>query len=103
VKGIALGGLLAMTTACAPVPPAETGEEQVPVHGSTGRRCDATRAQLLVGREASGELGAEAIRLSGAGTIRWIPAGSAVTMDYREDRLNVELDSRNQVTRVRCG
>jgi hypothetical protein len=92
-----------MTMACAPVPPAEPGEERVPVHGATGYVCDAGRARSLVGREATGALGAEALRLSGARSIRWIPPGAMVTMDYREDRLNIELDGRNRVTRLRCG
>ena len=95
-----LAGLLLTTVACAPVPPAE---EQVPVHGGTGRLCDASRAQSLLGRQATGDLGAEALRLSGAGTLRWIPPGAMVTMDYREDRLNIELDAQNRVTRIRCG
>ena len=90
-----------MTMACATVPPA--GEEEVPVRGETGRRCDAARAQGLVGRTAGEELGAEALRLSGAGILRWIPEGGVVTMDYREDRVNVELDARNRVKRIRCG
>jgi hypothetical protein len=98
-----LGGILLMTMACAPVPPAEPGEEPVPVHGATGYRCDASRAQALVGRQATSELGAEALRLTGARAIRWIPPGAIVTMDYREDRLNIELDGRNRVTQLRCG
>ncbi len=100
---IALGGLLLMTIACAPVPPAEPAQEQFPAVGETGYVCNAARAQPLVGREATGEVGAEALRLSGARTLRWIPLGNAVTMDYREDRLNIELDGRNRVTRIRCG
>lgn len=65
--------------------------------------CDAGRAQALVGRAASSELGAEALRLTGARTIRWIQPDQAVTMDYRMDRLNIELDARNRVTAIRCG
>ena len=92
-----------MTTACTPVPPAEPAEEPIREFGGAGRVCNAARAQPLVGREATSELGAEALRLSGAGALRWIPPGGVVTMDYREDRLNIELDSRNRVTRIRCG
>ena len=90
-------------TACAPVPPAEPAQEQFPVVGETGHVCNAARAQPLVGRDGTSEVGAEALRLSGARTIRWIPPRTAVTMDYREDRLNIELDGRNRVTRIRCG
>jgi hypothetical protein len=92
-----------MTSACAPVPVAEPAQEQFPAVGETGRVCNAARAQPLVGRGATGEVGAEALRLSGARNIRWIAPGTAVTMDYREDRLNIELDGRNRVTRIRCG
>lgn len=100
----AFGGLMLMTIGCAPLPPSDPPpEEEVPVHGSTGRVCDAAPAQSLVGREANADLGAEAMRLSGAGKLRWIPKGAMVTMDYREDRLNIELDENNRVTRIRCG
>lgn len=36
-------------------------------------------------------------------TIRVIRPGDNVTMDYRTDRLNVELDENDVVTRVYCG
>lgn len=88
-----------MAVACAAVPPDE--EQNVPVHGSGA--CQADAARSLVGRQASGDLGAEAMRLSGARALRWIRPGDVMTMDYREDRLNVELDSTNRVQAVRCG
>ena len=80
-----------------------TAAEEVPVRGETGRKCDASKAQGLVGRMASEALGAEALRLSGAGKLRWIAPGMAVTMDFREDRLNIRLDGRNMVTAITCG
>lgn len=96
------GALAMMVAGCAPVPP-PAAEEEVQEHGSTGHVCDAAPAQALVGRPATSELGSEALRLSGAGALRWIPEGGIVTMDYRRDRLNVELDRQNRVTRIRCG
>ena len=102
MKSAAAAGMFAIAaSACATVPPADA--EEVPVHGSTGRKCDASKAQGLVGRTATQELGAEAVRLSGAATLRWIPEGGIVMMDYREDRLNIELDRQNRATRIRCG
>lgn len=103
MRACVAGGLLLMTMACTPLPPAEPAEEQVPVHGETGYVCNAAPAQPLVGRQATGEVGAEALRLSGARTIRWMPPGAVVTMDYREDRLNIELDAGNRIARLRCG
>ena len=96
----ALGAMLMMIAGCVPAPPAEA-EAEAPVHGGTG--CDAAPASKLVGREATSELGAEALRLSGARALRWIPEGSMVTMDYREDRLNIHLDRGNKVVRIACG
>lgn len=83
-----------LLAACASQPDA-------PVHGAG--RCDAAKAQKLIGREASQALGAEALRLSHAGALRWIPEGAMVTTDYREDRLNLELDRNSRVKAVRCG
>ena len=40
---------------------------------------------------------------SGAQSIRWIEPGMAVTMDYRGDRLNAELDQDGVITAMRCG
>jgi hypothetical protein len=65
--------------------------------------CDATRVQAMLGQPATQALGAEAVRASGARTMRWIRPGDAVTMDYRTDRLNVHLDEANKVVRVVCG
>lgn len=93
--GAAIGSALA-TMACA-----TPGEEPPPVAGAGP--CDAEAAQGLVGQQASQALGAEAMRLSGAGQLRWIPPRTAVTMDYRPNRLNVEYDDDNIVTRIRCG
>ena len=41
--------------------------------------------------------------LGGNKTIRVIKRGDAVTMDYRPDRLNLELDDSGGIGRVRCG
>ena len=96
----AIVAALMLTGACAPT----AAEERVPEHGvSPGYRCDAAPAQSLDGRQATSELGAEALKRTGARTIRWIQPGQAVTMDYREDRLNIALDAHNRVTRVSCG
>ena len=98
---IVASALLLPQIGCAPIQPPP--EETVPEKGSSGRTCVAGAAAALVSRPASTELGAEAMRLTGAGALRWIPPGAMVTMDYRTDRVNVELDANNRVTRIRCG
>ena len=37
------------------------------------------------------------------GPMRIIPPGARVTMDFRPDRINFDLDENGVVTRVRCG
>lgn len=68
-----------------------------------GGPCDADAAQQLVGGTADVELAERAMALSGAREFRWIPPNSAVTMDYRPTRLNVEYDEDSVVTAIRCG
>jgi hypothetical protein len=97
-----LGAIMIMTAGCAQVPPADAAEEENPAEHGSGT-CDASKGQSLIGRTRSGALGEEAKRLTGATALRWIPPGAMVTMDYREDRVNLELDARNKVTVVRCG
>jgi hypothetical protein len=79
---------------CATVPPAEP---------ESGVGCDAAAAQKLIGRERSAALGTEALRLSDARTLRWIAPGTMVTMDYREDRLNLRVDPAGKIVKVDCG
>jgi hypothetical protein len=96
--------LLLVTGACMTPAPAPGGGEQVPVHGGgTGYICDAGKAGSLTGQPATSEVGSRALSMTGARTVRWIRPGAIVTMDYREDRLNIELDARNRVTRLSCG
>ena len=64
--------------------------------------CGASRLGRFVGKESS--LVMAEIASSAAGRpIRTVRPGDAVTMDHRPDRLNVELDTRGRITRLRCG
>ena len=86
---IALAALAAIACTTAPDQPAG--------------RCDASGLNDLVGRQGTAALGAEAQRRSGARALRMIRPGDAVTMDYREDRLNIRLDSAGRVESLSCG
>ncbi len=98
-----LGILMLMTMACAPVTPSAGGEEPAPDQSPLNLVCKADAARSLIGKERSEAVGADARRLTGARTIRWIRPGDAVSMDYRTDRLNIHLDGRGRVERIDCG
>jgi hypothetical protein len=89
-------GVLAMAIAATP-------PETYPVHGGSGHVCNAAKAKALVGRKRSPGAEAEALRLSGAASVRWIPPNTMVTMDYRPDRLNLRLDRKGRILSVSCG
>lgn len=59
--------------------------------------------EQFVGQAASQELGARMLAASKAKTIRWVPKGGAVTMDFNPQRLTVQLDGANLVERANCG
>jgi len=88
--------LLAALTACTPTPPAGTPP-------MAEGNCSAEAATILVGKAYSAEAIEKARLASGSKIVRVIRPGMAVTMDYRIDRLNVDLDEKDVVTRVHCG
>ncbi len=78
-------------------------DEEIPTREDPRFTCDAGKVQSMIGQVASQSLGGEAVRTSGARTMRWIAPDSAYTMDFRTDRLNIHLDARNRVTKINCG
>lgn len=66
-------------------------------------RCDAGAARFAIGERGSNRIIAAAQDRSRARTVRVIEPGQAVTFDFRDDRLNIELDRRGRIVAVRCG
>lgn len=65
--------------------------------------CDAAPAQFAVGQSYTDALAEQARGASGAKTVRKLMPGQAVTMEYRGDRLNIEVNEAGTVVRVLCG
>ena len=65
--------------------------------------CGAEKVQHYVGKKRSTAISESVAALSGAKSIRWIEPGMAVTMDFREDRLNVKLDEKGVILSFTCG
>lgn len=90
----------ALLTLAACAPKAEE-TATAPVAGEGA--CDATAAQAYVGKALTEDMQTAALRATGSKTVRVIRPGMAVTMDYRQDRLNIEVDEAGVIKAVRCG
>ncbi len=65
--------------------------------------CGTEQLGRFIGKTRTDAIAAEVASVSSAKAIRWIAPGTMVTMDYRADRLNVDLDDKGVITRFRCG
>ena len=76
----------------------------VPAEGSdSAGKCHAEGLERYVGQPGTEANVAAILRESGAKTVRRIPHGSAVTMDFSEQRVNVKLDPQDRIEAVTCG
>ena len=64
--------------------------------------CQADKGQWAIGQIADDALVAKVKADTTSDRVRVIRPGMAVTMDYREDRVNLDVDADNRVTAVRC-
>lgn len=86
------GGAIALT-ACTTLPdntaaPADT--------------CKQEAGQRFVGQRASAETGAAIMEATDATRLRWVPPGTAVTMEYAFGRVTVSYDDDYRITAVGC-
>lgn len=65
--------------------------------------CKADALASFAGQKATAEVGAAMMKASGARTLRWVPPRTAVTMDFRADRLTVSYDDAMVIERASCG
>ena len=96
--------LLFVAVSCPAIMACSAMEVRVPERSvPAGQSCQSDGLEALVGIRANAEIGANLLIQSGAKTLRWIPPRSAVTMDHRDDRLNIEYDDDLVITRIHCG
>ena len=95
-RSLALCPILALMACAAPA--------QTPIHGVVpGYKCEAAPVQGMVGQIATQDAGARIMSGSHSASLRWIPPGVMVTMDYSESRVNVRLDNARVVLAITCG
>ncbi|MHC6226065.1 I78 family peptidase inhibitor [Pseudomonas sp. X10] len=66
-------------------------------------RCQASGADFTLGKPGTAELLEQARQSSGSQTARILKPHDVVTLEYRSDRLNLNVDEQGVVTRVNCG
>jgi len=89
-----LFGALALTGCAANGAPDSTGDPEGP--------CKAEPGQAFIGQKATGEVGRQLLKATKATTLRWVPPRTAVTMDFRPDRLTVSYNDDMVIERVSC-
>ncbi|WP_313534840.1 I78 family peptidase inhibitor [Sphingomonas sp.] len=95
IRALTLVALAGAAAGCAPQKKAEPLPAMV--------ECDANRVQDLKSKQRSPAIEADALARSGAKRARWVEPGSAVTMDFRVDRLNLHVNAAGAITDARCG
>lgn len=96
--------LACMVAACSTArEPAADRPPPTIVDGATRGSCDDKAAAAFVGQSISEDVAERARSAAGARGVRIIRPGMAVTMDYREGRLNLHLDDAGRITRASCG
>lgn len=76
------------------------GIDQVP----PGSVCTQSAAlNSFIGQPASADLGARMMSAARARSLRWVPHGGVITMDYSATRLTVRLDPQGRVESATCG
>ena len=95
----ALLGAAALAACTTPEEPAE------PIRTMPGEDspCVADDAQSFVGQKATQSVGEQIMIATRAEIFQWVPPDTAVTMDYRLNRVRVSYDRDQIITLVRCG
>lgn len=79
------------------------GERPQSAPAPVAGKCSNDGLEKLVGKQRSEKVAAQALRLSGAKTLRWIEPDMMVTMEYRHDRLNLHVGTDGRIGSARCG
>ncbi len=81
-------------------PPTQPASDGAPVSVQT---CDATLAAWAVGKQPDEATVAKIVADTHSRAARVLKPGQPMTMDYRQDRVNVLLDGSGKIEKLTCG
>lgn len=84
-----------------PTPPRTTGRPADPI--AVTDTCGLRMAARYSGTSATPKVREALVASVAHNRVRWIRPGTAITQDYRPDRLNIILDEDGRVMTMRCG
>ncbi|PSM12967.1 I78 family peptidase inhibitor [Stenotrophomonas maltophilia] len=81
-----------------------TAHETTPPPAADGpHECQPDKLEAFTGKTADEATVKQLVSASGARNARVVKPGMAVTMDFRQDRVTVQVDAQNRIERASCG
>jgi hypothetical protein len=100
---LSLFTLLALAGCATSSPDKAAAPATAPASAAADGRCDSDTAKYTLGQFATPALLQQAQKRSGAQIARILKPGDVMTLEYRPERLNLNVDGKGLVTRVNCG
>jgi len=75
----------------------------ISIHDAGDFECDATSVQSFIDQKATSEIAQKIMTRSFSEQMRWIPPHTAITEDYRSDRINLYYDNAFILIQINCG
>ncbi len=94
------GSLAALTAGCMTTPAPDAPVDRAPGEGGS---CSTAGTEGFIGQRATSAIGTQIRQRTGASVFQWVPPETAVTMDYRQDRVRVSYDRAMAITSIACG
>lgn len=88
---------LVALTGCAP------GNSERITMDQVAAACDDRALGQFIGQAPTKENALKLMGFSRSRTLRWVPYGGAVTMDFSPQRLTVQLDQQGRIASAKCG
>ncbi|WP_028696458.1 I78 family peptidase inhibitor [Pseudomonas cremoricolorata] len=98
--------VLAALAGCSSGGTTDAGQGAAPAAGSAQSndgRCQSSAADFAIGKQGTPALLEQAREASGAQIARLLKPHDMVTLEYRSERLNLNVNEQGVVNRVNCG